>query len=292
MELRQLEYLVAVAEEANFTRAAEKAHVAQPGVSAQVRRLERELGHELLDRSGRTVRLTEVGAAVLPYARAALAAVDGIRFVVDEMNGLVRGHVAVGTVTSHNVDLAGLLADFHDEHPDVEITLTEGNSEHLADAVRAGTLDAAIIAVGPQPPPGVDLHTITDEPIDAAVALSDALAAGSTVPLHRLKDRALITLPMGTGIRSHLETACATAGFAPHVAFEAGTPQMLAQLAARGLGVAILPGSIARSHPGLHPLTIVEPGLHGRLCFAWRSGGSLSPAARVLVSRARAMLGG
>jgi DNA-binding transcriptional LysR family regulator len=71
MELRQLEYFVTVAEEANFTRAAAKLQVAQPGVSAQIRRLERDLGQELLDRSGRSVRLTEVGAAVLPYARAA-----------------------------------------------------------------------------------------------------------------------------------------------------------------------------------------------------------------------------
>ncbi|KOG56021.1 LysR family transcriptional regulator, partial [Streptomyces varsoviensis] len=79
MELRQLEYLVAVVEEASFTKAAARLHVAQPGVSAQVRQLERELGQSLLDRSGRTVRPTEAGAAVLPYARAALAAVDGAR---------------------------------------------------------------------------------------------------------------------------------------------------------------------------------------------------------------------
>src|SRR3954467_2389851 len=102
MELRQLEYFVTVVEEAGFTRAAERVHVAQPGVSAQIRRLERELGQELLDRSGRSVRLTEVGAAVLPYARAALAAVDGVRLAVDELTGLLRGQVAIGTVTSHS----------------------------------------------------------------------------------------------------------------------------------------------------------------------------------------------
>src|SRR5437016_2911419 len=114
MELRQLEYFVAVAEEANFTRAAGRLHVAQPGVSAQIRRLERELGEELLDRSERAVRVTDVGAAVLGYARAALAAVDGARRAVDELTGLVRGHVAVGTVTSHNAGLPSLLASFHE----------------------------------------------------------------------------------------------------------------------------------------------------------------------------------
>ena len=96
MELRQLEYLVAVAEEASFTRAAERVHVAQPGVSAQIRRLERELGHELFDRSGRTVRLTAVGEAVLPHARAALEAVAGARTAVDELSGLLGGRLAIG----------------------------------------------------------------------------------------------------------------------------------------------------------------------------------------------------
>lgn len=290
MELRQLEYFVAVVEEANFTRAAAKVHVAQPGVSAQVRRLERELGHELLDRSGRSVRPTEVGAAVLPYARAALAAVEGARLVVDELAGLVRGHLAVGTVTSHTVDLAGLLADFHDDHPDVEITLTEGESARLLDAVRAGGLDAAIVAVGPADPEGVGLHTITDEAIDAAVALHDPLAEKDFVPLVALRERPLITLPRGTGIRCHLENACAALGFTPHVAFEAGTPQMLAQLASRGLGVAILPSSIARNHPDLHAVRITDPPLHGRLALAWRTTGSQSPAARELLARARTAL--
>ena len=111
MELRQLEYLVSVAEEASFTKAAVRVHVAQPGVSAQVRRLERDLGEELLDRSGRAVRLTDVGAAVLPYARAALGAIAGARLAVDELTGLMRGHVAVWTVTSSPSLLPDLLAE-------------------------------------------------------------------------------------------------------------------------------------------------------------------------------------
>src|SRR3954447_11941814 len=107
MQLRQLEYFIAVAEEGSFTRAAARVHVAQPGVSAQVRQLERELGEPLFDRSGRAVRLTEIGAAVLPFARAALEAVDGLRLAVDELAGLMRGRVAVGMITGcGSLDLA------------------------------------------------------------------------------------------------------------------------------------------------------------------------------------------
>jgi DNA-binding transcriptional LysR family regulator len=290
MELRQLEYFVTVAEEANFTRAAAKLHVAQPGVSAQIRRLERELGQELLDRSGRSVRLTEVGAAVLPYARAALAAVDGARHAVDELTGLVRGHVAIGTVTSHTVDLAALLAEFHQDHPAVEMTLTESNSEQLIDALRGGRLDAAIIALGATPPPDLELHIVTDEPITAAVSHSDELAKRSTIPLKALRGRALISLPPGTGIRSLLDDACAAAGFSPHIAFEASTPGVLEQLAARGLGIAIVPASVAQAREDLHPLAITRPALRGCLAFAWRTEGPISPAARALVAKAQRIL--
>jgi DNA-binding transcriptional LysR family regulator len=290
MELRQLQYFVTVAEEANFTRAAAKLHVAQPGVSAQIRRLERELGQELLDRSGRSVQLTEVGSAVLPYARAALSAVAGARLAVDELTGLVRGHVAIGTVTSHSVDLAALLAEFHEDHPAVEITLTEDNSDQLIDALRGGRLDAAIIAFGATPPPDLEIHIVTDEPIAAAVSHGDDLAKRSTIPLGALRDRVLISLPPGTGIRSILDDACAAAGFSPHIAFEASTPAVLAQLAARGLGVAIMPASVAEAREDLHPLTITRPELRGRLAFAWRTEGPVSPAARALVRRARRTL--
>ncbi|MFD8866955.1 LysR family transcriptional regulator [Streptomyces sp. NPDC059590] len=291
MELRQLEYFVAVVEEANFTRAAERLHVAQPGVSAQIRRLEHELGQELLDRSGRSVRPTEVGAAVLPHARAALSAVSGVRLAVEELTGLVRGHVAIGTVTSHNVDLATLLAEFHDDHPAVEITLTEDGSDRLIDALRGGRLDAAIIAFGTTPPPDLDTHVVTEDAVVAAVSPDHELAGRSTIPLDALRDRVLISLPQGTGIRSLLNEACAAAGFTPHIAFEAGTPAVLAQLAARGLGIAIVPSGIVRSREDLRALTITRPALRGTLALAWRAEGPISPAARALIGRARRQIG-
>src|ERR1700727_228547 len=139
MELHQLEYFVAVAEEASFTRAAARVHVGQPGVSAQVRRLEAELGQQLLDRSGRSVRLTEVGAAVLPFARAALDAVEGARLAVDQLAGLVRGQVTVGMVSGCALPvLAELLAGFHGRYPDLGICLVEAGSDHLVEAVLDG----------------------------------------------------------------------------------------------------------------------------------------------------------
>src|SRR5688572_15664272 len=98
MDLRQLEYFVAMAEEANFTRAADRVHITQSGVSAQIRQFERELGADLFDRSSRMVRLTPAGAAALPHARAALAAAQAIRHACDEVNGLIRGRLRIGKI--------------------------------------------------------------------------------------------------------------------------------------------------------------------------------------------------
>jgi DNA-binding transcriptional LysR family regulator len=290
MELRQLEYFVAVAEEKNFTRAAERIHVAQPAVSAQIQRLERELGQPLLDRSRRTVRLTPAGEAAVPYARAALTAVADIHAAVEELTQLVRGTLAIGTVTSHNVDIPSLLADFHAEHPNVEITLSTDTSDALIENVRAGRLDAAIVSVGPKErPAGLDIEVATDEAIQAAVSRTDPLASRKTIRLTDLADRPLIALPVGAGIRHQFDAACAKAGVRPRIAFEASTPLALADLAERGLGVAIVPASVPRGRDGLHAMAIV-PELRGRLVLAWRSGGPMSPAARVLVDRARRLL--
>jgi DNA-binding transcriptional LysR family regulator len=293
MELRQLRYFVAVAEEANFTRAAERLHVAQPGVSAQVRQLERELGEELLDRSGRTVRLTEVGAAVLPYARAALNAVSDVRAAVEEFTGLIRGHVTVGMVSSmstHAVDLPELLAGFHRRHPAVEITLSEAGSGVLLDGLRAGRLDVAFVGLAGDPPPGVDVQVITDEPLVAVVSPDDPLAAAGAVTLEELARRDLIGLPPGTGIRACVEEAFAALGLSPHFAFEAGHPPLLARLAARGLGVAVLPASVTEGRTEEMRAVALRPGVRGRLAFAWRPAGTAGPAARTFVAHARTTL--
>ena len=291
MELRQLEYFVAVAEEANFTRAAERIHVAQPAVSAQIQRLERELGQPLLDRSRRAVRLTAAGEAALPYARAALAAVADMHVAVDELTQLVRGTVTIGTVTSHSVDIPSLLADFHAEHPNVEITLGTDSSDALIEKVRTGRLDAAIVSVGPdERPEGLDVEVVTDEAI-ARRGMPDRRAReAEDHPAGR---------PGATGRSSRCPSGRASGisstppapepGVTPRIAFEASTPLALADLAERGLGVAIVPASVPRGRDGLHALAIV-PELRGRLVLAWRSGGPISPAARVLIDRARRLL--
>ncbi|MGY1436253.1 LysR family transcriptional regulator [Streptomyces reniochalinae] len=314
MDLRQLQLFAAVAEEGSFTRAAARLHLAQPGVSARIRQLERELGHVLLDRSGagrsgtgrsggspragRPVTPTRVGEAVLPYARAALEAVENVRHAADAFTGLLRGHVSVGLVSGATdargrFDIASVLADFHDEHPHVEIALTEDTSDRMLRALRHGALDIAVAGLPDgHPPPGTDADIVVDEPVVVAVAPDDPLLS-ETRPLRwtALRDRALISLPRGTGLRGVLEQVCAQAGFQPRVAFEAAAPPLLAQLAARGLGVAVVPGMPPEAAFPLGLRTLrPAPEARARIGLTWRTGGPASPAARALLAPLRAAL--
>jgi DNA-binding transcriptional LysR family regulator len=290
MELRQLQYLVAVVEEASFTRAADRVHVAQPGVSAQVRRLERELGQELLDRSGRTVRTTAAGDVVLPYARAALAAVEGVRSAVDELAGLVRGRATVGTVVGCGaVGLPELLAAFHRAHPGVEIALTEGGSDRLLAGLLDGHLDLGLIGLAGPPDSGVEVQVVVDERVVIGVPADDPWPGTPAVTLAELGGRAVVSLPVGTGLRAALDGACAAAGVTPRIAFESSDLGVVADLATRGMGVAMLPASVATGHPGLRGVPI-EPETRSQLALAWRTGGPSSPAGRALVAHARAAL--
>jgi DNA-binding transcriptional LysR family regulator len=281
MELRQLAYFVAVAEEGSFTRAAAREHVAQPGVSAQVRRLEAELGQPLFDRGATPVSLTGAGEAALPFARAALAGAAGVRTAIDELTGLVRGRVAVGVVPSVSGWLTDPLAAFHAEHPGVEITLVEDTSNGLLDGVRSGRLDLALAGLAGDAPAGLETATVADEELVAAVHPGHPLAGRQSITLRALRDHGLIALPRGTGGRTALDEGFAAAGLSPRVAFEAGDPRVLRILAERGLGVAILPASAPE---GLHVLSI-RPPMRSRLELVWRADAAPSPAASALLTR-------
>lgn len=300
MELRQLRYLVTVVDEGSFTRAAERLHLTQPGLSAQIRQLERELGQRLLDRGARTVTPTEVGAAVLEHARAALAAADRIGETVQEFTGLLRGHVRLGVISgaaTEEFDIAGVLADFHEDHPQVGISLTEDTAERMLAALERGELDIALIGLTGAPSnPDIGLDVILETAVVAAVARDapvDPAESAGTITLSALTGRRLICLPRGTGLRGVFERSCAAAGFTPQVAFEAAAPPLLLRLAARGLGTAIVPALTDAEAAlfGVRVLDIVEPRLRGRLALAWRTDRPGGPAAKVLLGQLRIALG-
>lgn len=283
MDLRQLEYFVAVAEEANFTRAAERVHISQSGVSAQVRQLERELGADLIDRSTRTATLTAAGAAALAPARAALAAAASVRQAVDDVNELMRGRLAVAMVTACTVTpLFDALAAFHRAHPGVEIALSEDTSDRMVDQVRSGAVDLALVGCAGAPPADLESLSIVSEGLVALVPRDHVLAKRRRVALAEVVAHPLVCLPPGTGIRTVFDRVCAVRGLHPDVALQASAPDAVVDLAGRGLGVAILSESMTLELEGdlaRVPMTGID--VHAVLALVWKP--AHNPALRELV---------
>jgi DNA-binding transcriptional LysR family regulator len=291
MELRQLEYFVAVAEEANFTRAAQRVHISQSGVSAQVRQLETELGHQLFDRSTRIAKLTAAGAAALEPARAALAAASSVQEAVDEVAGLFRGQLRVGMVIGCTITpLFIAMEKFHHDHPGVELSVQEDNSDHMIEAVRCGDLDVALIGAAGEPPDGLEAMTIVSENLSALVPLGHRLANRRRLAVGQLDGEPIVSMPVGTGIRAALDMGCAAAGFAPNVAVEASTADTVADLAERGLGIGVLSASMTAAYRDrLSAVPLTGTPLPTLLAVVWTQ--SPSPALRAFIPRLREAFG-
>ncbi len=287
MELRQLATFIAVAEEGSFTRAADRLHVVQSAVSAAVRNLERELGASLFDRSTHSVKLTDAGRALLPDARATLAAAQAARDAVDQARGGLRGTVVLGTMQAQGmraIDLAGVLGTFRSEHPAVEVQIRHvGGSQEMARDVLEGRLDLAFVALPGNGPPGVALTPLASEPIMLAVPAGHPLARRTGIEIHVLQDETLVDLPAGWGIRMAVDRAFAAAGVTRTIAYEVNDTATMIEFIRNGLAIGMLPRSLVETTTELAfvPIQDHPPQFHTAIA---------APANRQLSAATRAML--
>lgn len=284
MELRQLRYLEAVARHGHFTRAAAELHVAQSAVSHQVRRLERELGVELLERTTRSVELTAAGQIAVARARAALAETDGLSGELDELRGLVRGTIAIGALLpAGHLDLPVLLAEFNRRYPGIEIEFREGTAADMKAHLDRGELDVAfVLESGPQPPELGRLE-LSEAEMVLAMSPEHPLAAKSPLPIERLDGQNLIAFRRGSSVRHALDLALERAGATPRIALEGSDLLLIRALAAQGFGLAVLPRSFAEL-PG-PPLSIrsLRPQVKLPVVLLWREAASHAPATRAFL---------
>jgi DNA-binding transcriptional LysR family regulator len=241
VELRQLEYFAAVARHRHFTRAADELYVTQSALSQQVRRLEAELGLQLLVRGSRGVELTPAGADLLARAEAILAEAARARADMDAHAGAERGIVRVAATAADAPSLPEALVGFHQAHPGIRVALRHGSAREVTDAVATGSADLAVAALGD----GAEGDTLSDEPLRVALPPGDPLAAGGEVALWDLRDRPFILAERGTALRATVVAACEAAGFAPVPPFEVSDPHTIRVLVGAGLGVAVVPASWA-----------------------------------------------
>ena len=294
MELRQLAYFVAVAEERNFTRAAQRIPIAQPAISQQIHRLESELSEKLFVRDRRGTRLTPAGEALLPHARATLASAEHAREAVAALSGLLTGRLAFGFVQPlPDRRLAGLLGAFHRQHPGIELRLIEDETDALLAALATGELDAALIGLGryDRLPPEVGSRLVAREPVVVAVHPGHPLSGRGSIALQALREAPMVTLTSSSKQRSNLEAACRAAGFTPRIVAETSDLSVTIELIRQQIGVAVLPQSALDGAATVTQLSLTRPNLDRRILLVWRPSNS-PPAARAFLTLAQHRLAG
>jgi DNA-binding transcriptional LysR family regulator len=251
MELRHLRYFLAVAEEAHITRAAARLGIQQPPLSQQIHALEAELEVPLFRRKPRGVELTQAGETLLAEARIILDRVEHAIVAARRTARGEAGHIGLGFTSSASFHpfVPRLIREFREASPLVALTLEEAGTGELVDGLRAERIDAAFVRSPIGAVAELDVHSVLEEEMVAALPAGHRLAGRTTrLPLAALGQETFILYrrPLGPGLYDAIIAACQRAGYSPHIGQEA--PRMLATLSlvAAGLGVTLIPASMRR----------------------------------------------
>ena len=282
MELRQLEYFIAVASEMSFSRAAQRVHVVQSALSTSVSKLEKELGVELFDRSKQQIKLTPAGELFRDHAR---RIIHGARLAKDSINdylGELSGTVEVGSLISFGaLDIPKILGEFHRTYPFVQIMLRlspTGSMPHLA-AIADGSLDLAFVSAPDRFPTGIQMRLLTEEPMLFVCRPDHPLAQRDRIGMAEVAKEDLIGFPAEFGLRRLVENAFAAVGVTPHTPYEAAVNYGGASsLVRHGLGTIFMPASDAGRFPDLRAVPL-QPEIVWPIFLAMGAPAQIAPAA-------------
>lgn len=285
MELRQLEQVVAVAEEGQFTRAAARCAIAQSALSTSIRALERELGAPLFLRTTRRVTLTVAGRALLTEARRTLAAAAAARAAVGDVQRLLRGSLAVGGVPTFSLlDQPDLLHRFQTRHPGVDIRYIRGTSMELIEDVRNARLDIAFVSVPNRPLEGVIVRDLATSPVALICRHDHRLADRRQVDLNELAGEVFVGAPPGSVGYEAIDRVFAAAGTGRRVPLEVNDVGAMLDFVEHGLGVTLLVRELAAGRPGLCTVPLSETGMVWRLGVLTPPESQVTPAVRELLT--------
>jgi LysR family hydrogen peroxide-inducible transcriptional activator len=261
MELHQLRYFVAVADEGNFSRAAAKVRVAQPSLSQQIRKLEAEIGQPLFDRLPRSVVLTEAGRCLLDYARQILASIGDARRCVDELKGKIAGDVAVGAIpTIAPYVLPELVVTFQNHYPDVTLHIVEDATERIVRRIETGELDVALASTC-QKSPTLRIEHLGNEALLALVPEGHPLAKQAAVSFDDLKSQRFLLLHEMHCLSQQVHHLLESRRLHPEIALAGSQLSTIANMIAAGIGVSIVPQMMVKHHatPGCISLPFAPP---------------------------------
>src|SRR6516165_7013833 len=287
VQLQQLSYVLAVAEEESFTRAADRLRLAQPSLSRAVRLLEQELGVLIFNRGpgqGR-VTLTPDGSALLPFMQRVVADVEATGAEARALSGMARGRLAVGATPSLVTSvLAPALVEFHASHRGIDLSVVEAGSHQLVPQVAAGEVDLALVVL-PVTDPLVLSTPLFDDPLVLAVAPDHPFAGRRRVRVRDLDALDLVMFREGYDLREVTLEACRQAGVEPHLVSEGGEMAGVLAFVAAGLGAAVVPAIALPRGGALVGVPFVAPTLSRTVALAQRGDRALARPARALAEQ-------
>jgi DNA-binding transcriptional LysR family regulator len=297
MTLQQLSYFVAACEHGSFSAAAESLHLAQPSLSEQVRRLEAELGVALFQRVGRGLVPTQAGRTLREHAQATLAAADNAREAVASVRELRAGTATFGTWgTARYYPGTEIVAEFRRRHPGVRVRMIGQNSAEVVTAVRAGEIEAAMIAL-PIDDTGLDVQPVMRD--EVVYVSTDPARVRTPMTIERLAAAPLILPDASWGAtdptRRQLNELAQRAGTRIEPQIDVEDVEAAMDLAGRGLGDTIIARGMLRGLGDRIPKTVgwvpfAEPGVYDTFAFISRRGAPLSPATREFLAIAEEQL--
>lgn len=294
IETRLLRQFIAVAEELHFHRAAERLHMAQPPLSQAIRKLEEEIGARLFERTNRSVTLTAAGASFLETARRLIAQLNEGVEQARRMAAGIEGRLVITFIdTAHYAALPPILRAFRSRYPNIELTLREATTVEQIEALEAGEADVGFMRQPGSSRHRMTLESVCKEAILVALPEDHHWASAKIVRLSELAAEAFVSTPRleGPGFHDQFIALCRLAGFSPRIVQEARQMQTVAGLVAGGLGVALVPASLAqarRSGVTFRPIEVKAPEnlRHADLLMAWDASRT-SPARDSLLQLVR-----
>lgn len=292
MEIRQLLYAVQIAADKNFSRAAEKLHIAQPSLSQQLAKLEKEIGVLLFQRNTNSVEATHAGTVFVEKAQTILDMIAQLKKEMEDISQMRKGKLIVGSLPMTGAHLLPrVLPVFYKLHPGIEVMLVEETTSNLEALTASGQTDISLLTL-PVIDPALSYAPLIEEEIELAVPPQHPLAAlgqnGEAVDIGKLRDEPFIVLKRGQGFRQLAFELCETAGFVPRVVFESSNIETVQSLVAAGMGISFVPSMIARELGS--PFVPVYVKLNGApsrmLVIAYRKGRYLSKAAEAFIETA------
>lgn len=296
MEFRQLQYAVQIAAEKSFSRAAEKLHIAQPSLSQQLSKLEKELGVLLFHRNTNSVELTHAGAVFVEKAQQILDMIGEVRQEMADISQLRKGRLIIGSMPITGAHLLPLvLPVFQNRYPEVEIVLLEETSANLTQLTAEGRTDLSLLSL-PLREQSLEYEVLVREEIRLAVPPHHPVAASVTgdepVDLARFAGEPFVMLKKGQGLRQMAIDLCREAGFDPRVAFESSNIETVQSLVAAGMGIAFVPAMVERgkwSEFAPRYLSIASRPTR-TLVIARRKGRYISKAAEAFIATMRELI--